>query len=388
MVTARRPGTGSPPSTGRWSPSSARTAPWPGSPGRKSAACWNRSDGTPALSPTNCSTKLPAGKTLAHLRTALVATGALPPRDERLVALESWIAQTVPARGDLAERQILHSYAVWHHLRRLRQRLGEQHTTRLQDLNVRCHVTAASSFLDWLSARDRPLADCTQADLETWIAGGHPYRDETAHFVRWAVTHKHARGLTFGATRWHGPAGPLDTQKRWADARRLLHDDSLTVSDRVAGLLLLLYAQRIATITQITADDIHDNGDTVAITFGRVPVTLPEPLAVLVRELVATRKGGNIITAPDAKPWLFLGKRPGHPIGHDAPGNRLQRIGLHPRQDRSTALFALATELPAAMLARILGIQIAVAVQWQQASSGDWTAYAAAISRRTSTRES
>lgn len=326
--------------------------------------------------------ELPAGKTLAHLRSALVATGALPPRDERLVALESWIAQTVQARGDLTERQILHSYAVWHHLRRLRQRLGERHTTRLQDLNVRCHVTAAAGLLDWLSARARALADCTQADLDTWTVGGHRYRDETAHFVRWAVTHKHAHGLTFGATRWHGPAGPLDTEKRWADARRLLHDDTLTISDRVAGLLLLLYAQRIATITQLTADDIHDNGDTVAITFGRVPVTLPKPLAALVRELVATRKSGNIITAPDAKPWLFLGKRPGHPIGDDALGNRLQRIGLNPRQDRSTALFSLATELPAAMLARMLGIHIAVAVQWQQASSGDWTAYAADIARR------
>jgi hypothetical protein len=188
--------------------------------------------------------------------------------------------------------------------------------------------------------------------------------------------------LTFGATRWHGPAGPLDTEKRWADARRLLHDDTLTISDRVAGLLLLLYAQRIARITQLTADDIHDNGDTVAIAFGRVPVTLPKPLSALVRELVATRKSGNIITASGAQPWLFLGIRPGHPIGDDALGNRLQRIGLNPRQDRSTALFSLATELPAAMLARMLGIHIAVAVQWQQASSGDWTAYAADISRR------
>jgi hypothetical protein len=328
--------------------------------------------------------ELPAGKTLAHLRTALVATGALPLRDERLVTLESWIAQTVQARGDLAERQILHSYAVWHHLRRLRQRLGEQHTTRLQDLNVRCHVTAAAGFLDWLSARDRALADCTQADLDTWIVGGHRYRDETAHFVRWAVTHKHAHGLTFGATRWHGPAGPLDTEKRWADARRLLHDDTLAISDRVAGLLLLLYAQRIATITQLTADDIHDNGDIVAIAFGRVPVTLPKPLAALVRELVATRKGGNIITASGARPWLFLGKRPGHPIGDDALGNRLQRIGLNPRQDRSTALFALATELPA----RMLGVHIAVAVQWQQASSGDWTAYAAEVSKRAPSQKS
>jgi transposase len=39
---------------------------------------------------------------------------------------------------------------------------------------------------------------------------------------------------------------------------------------------------------------------------------------------------------------------------------------------RSTALFQLATELPAAILARMLGIHIKVAVAWQQAASGDW----------------
>jgi hypothetical protein len=50
---------------------------------------------------------------------------------------------------------------------------------------------------------------------------------------------------------------------------------------------------------------------------------------------------------------------------------------------RSTALFHLATELPAALLARMLGIHIAVAVSWQRASAGDWTSYAAEVSRRT-----
>ncbi|MCQ4200389.1 hypothetical protein ACFW5W_29085 [Streptomyces sp. NPDC058783] len=66
---------------------------------------------------------------MAHLRSVLVATGDLQPRDERLIALEKWITKTVHARTDLAERRILHGYAVWHHMRRLRRRLGE--TTRL-----------------------------------------------------------------------------------------------------------------------------------------------------------------------------------------------------------------------------------------------------------------
>jgi hypothetical protein len=56
---------------------------------------------------------------------------------------------------------------------------------------------------------------------------------------------------------------------------------------------------------------------------------------------------------------------------------RLRRLGLRPAQDRSTAMFGLTTELPAALLARLLGIHISVAVAWQRASSGDWTSYAA-----------
>ena len=73
-------------------------------------------------------------------------------------------------------------------------------------------------------------------------------------------------------------------------------------------------------------------------------------------------------------------------------GRRLRQLGLRPAQSRSTALFQLATDLPAAILARTLGIHIHihihihidVAVAWQCASAGDWTTYAANVARRTS----
>jgi hypothetical protein len=291
-------------------------------------------------------------------------------------------------RKDPDERRILLGYAIWHHLRRLRQRLGTAHATHLQILNVRCHVTAATGFLDWLTAQDLTLSSCAQPDLDRWASGDDlTYRDETAHFVRWSVTHRHASHLTFGAVRWEGPRGPHDGEKRWGDARRLLHDDKLTVSDRVAGLLLLLYAQRIANIVKLTTDHVHDDGDQVKVVLGTSPVVLPEPVAGLVRDLVATRQGHATIGRPDTTPWLFPGGRPGQPIGDDRLGMRLQNIGLHPRQARSTALFILATELPAAILARMLGIHIQVAVQWQKAAAGDWMTYAADVSRRIPQRE-
>ncbi|WP_328743632.1 hypothetical protein OG436_39600 (plasmid) [Streptomyces caniferus] len=63
-------------------------------------------------------------------------------------------------------------------------------------------------------------------------------------------------------------------------------------------------------------------------------------------------------------------------------GERIRILGIKLAETRSTALFQLATKLPAAGLARTLGIDITVAVKWQRAAAGDWAAYAADIGRR------
>ncbi len=99
---------------------------------------------------------------------------------------------------------------------------------------------------------------------------------------------------------------------------------------------------------------------------------LPEPLAGLVLRLVATRQGHAATGDQGTSPWLLPGGRPGQPISAYQLGERLRQIGIQPGPARSTALFQLATELPAAILARMLGIHINVAVAWQRASAGDW----------------
>lgn len=54
--------------------------------------------------------------------------------------------------------------------------------------------------------------------------------------------------------------------------------------------------------------------------------------------------------------------------------------GIHSGQARCTALFQLATDLPAAVLARLPAIHITVAVAWQRASADDRVACTAEIS--------
>jgi hypothetical protein len=120
----------------------------------------------------------------------------------------------------------------------------------------------------------------------------------------------------------------------------------------------------------------------VRIRLGREPVVLPAPLDTLIRELTAGRHGHAAIGDQGTSPWLFPGGQPGQPISAFQLAERLRQLGVRPGQSRLAAMFQLATELPAAVLARMLGIHITVAVTWQRASAGDWAAYAAEISRR------
>ena len=225
--------------------------------------------------------------------------------------------------------------------------------------------------------------DARQGNLDEWTASDNAtLRRETRHFLRWAKKQK-LTTLDAPAVRWDGPCGVIDTEARWDQARRLLHDDTIKPEDRLAGLLVLLYAQWPAAISRLTIDHIRTSAGQVLIRLGDEPVVLPEPVAALALTVVANRRGKAAVGDPGTSPWLFPGGQPGRPISPYALTERLRQLGLQPARDRSTALFQLATDLPAAVLARMLGIHITVAVAWQRASAGDWTDYAAEISRRT-----
>ncbi|MBV9450712.1 MAG: hypothetical protein JO345_32960 [Streptosporangiaceae bacterium] len=103
---------------------------------------------------------------LAHLRSVLVVTETLPPRDEQLARLECFISGVIATRTDPDQRQILRRYAVWHLLRRLRRRNNGQPATIQQYGVVHQQVRAAVALLDWLTAQHLTLASCGQADLD------------------------------------------------------------------------------------------------------------------------------------------------------------------------------------------------------------------------------
>ncbi|QHC23221.1 hypothetical protein [Streptomyces sp. GS7] len=326
--------------------------------------------------------ELPDSPPLAHLRQVLVSVGALPQRDEYMARLERLLTGLLTSRQDPEHRKILHRYAIWHLVRRLRRRNAGKPLTPQQFISARQRTRAAIAFLSWLAAAELTLETCQQADLERWLTDDSAtHRYHAGHFIRWARTNK-LTAVHVPAIRWNGPTQPLDDEHRWHIARRLLHDDALKPEDRLAGLLLLLYIQGPAAISRLTTEDVEVGAQEVRLHLGQAPIHLPEPVAALARHVAANRKGHATIGALAPSPWLFPGGQPGRPISTTQLTNRLNQLGIRPNQDRSTALFQLATELPAALLARTLGLHIDVAVAWQRLSAGDWAAYAADVSQR------
>jgi hypothetical protein len=81
---------------------------------------------------------------------------------------------------------------------------------------------------------------------------------------------------------------------------------------------------------------------------------------------------------PDAPRWLFPGRVPGQPIDLRSLITQLNRHGISARPARNGALAALASDLPAAVLADFLGLHVNTAVRWVTYARKDWTDYLAA----------
>lgn len=65
-----------------------------------------------------------------------------------------------------------------------------------------------------------------------------------------------------------------------------------------------------------------------------------------------------------SSPWLFPGNTPSRPIGEQSLSRSLKRIGVDCNQDRRAALLHLAGEIPAAILADIVGVHVTTAGAW------------------------
>jgi hypothetical protein len=319
----------------------------------------------------------PQTPALHHLRQLLVHTDVLPPRAEYLDRIQPWLDQLL-ASCPPPHAAIIRPYATWHVLRRARTRARHQDFTPSAARWARSHILIALQFLAWLDNRGTTLAAATQADIDAWLDNATQHRYLIRAFTQWAAARHLTTSISVPVIPHTEPAAFPGNDTRWQLLTRCLNDTSMPLDVRAAGTLLLLYGQFTSRIARLTTADLHHHGPGTYLQLGTSPVLLPPKVATIIhaqRDATPTRITYHH-NAHDTQP-LFPGRLHGHHIGADALTRRLRQHGIEPRRFRNQALADWAAELPAPILADILGLHINTAEQWTQRTRRDWTSYLA-----------
>ena len=314
-------------------------------------------------------------KSLDHLRDLLVATGVLPAQDPRFERLGPWLDSAL-TDVPVAHAQMIRPFATWGVFRRLRKKAERGQLTENAVKWARLRVRVALNFLEWLDDHDVELQDVTQPDIDLWLASGATTRYAVRDFVAWCRARRVISGVKVPLRQTISVVQPLQDDDRWSSVDDLLHDDDIDIDVRVAGLFALLFGQHLSRIVRLKVTDLAIADGAVAVKFGVDEVVLPPVLDGLVIRLMERR--GHSITRSEQ--WLLPGGSPGRHITAERLRRRLAEYGLSLRPTRNAALMALATELPAPVLADLLGLHVNTSVEWVRAARGDWSAYVASRS--------
>jgi hypothetical protein len=285
-----------------------------------------------------------------------MAAGALVAVDRQILLFERWYRSEVKAVAGPQHAQALRQFTTWRLLPRMRARAANQFLTS-GTRNAAAHeFSKARQYLVWLAGRGRCLQDSTQADIDAWYATATD-PDATRTFLKWAIASRAMPRLDVPARR-HAERAPISQHRRLALIHRFLTDKRIELRTRVAGCLLLLYAQPVSRLARLTLDDIITGDD------GQVFIRLGDP------------------PTPGCQ-WLFPGQRVGQPLMPIGLRRQLHELGIPLTQARTAAFRQLVLQAPPPVVARSLGFDYGTATEHAIAAGGTWNRYPAA--RRDST---
>ncbi|MEU1171055.1 hypothetical protein [Streptomyces microflavus] len=168
----------------------------------------------------------------------------------------------------------------------------------------------------------------------------------------------------------------LSEDERLDALGRLLTAPDIPGNLRVAGVIVLLYAQPLTRIVRLTVDDVVHDGEAVLLRLGEPASPFPEPAASLLLDYIADRDHMNTATN-QASPWLFPGRRAGQPFRPDHLSALLNEIGVPVAAARGAAIRQQLLEMPAPVVADALGYHDKTTTRLLTETGGTWSRYAA-----------
>lgn len=300
----------------------------------------------------------------------------LPQRDPYLSRFETWIDDKLRALPAEVAKPV-EQFAKWHHLRRIRAMATPDSTARGPVHAAKQEITETIKFLGWLwQTHQRTASTSTQQDVDTWLSTGPTTRKAIRTFFVFAK--KTGTNTRVEIGHYKAKSRPAITQEeRLAWLREMLTGNSESPPYRVAGILLLLYAQPLVRVAALRSDaiSVNDTTGTLSVTLGTHPVPVPQPFAELLTQYLQNRPNLRTGSGTDS-PWLFPGTRTGQHLHPNTIMDRLRSLGLELRGARNTALDEHLSAAPPPLVADALGFSHQVAFLHSEASAQPWARYA------------
>ncbi|MDX2527097.1 hypothetical protein [Streptomyces europaeiscabiei] len=315
-------------------------------------------------------------RSAAHLEELLMTSGVLPAADKYICSFQRWLPGHLADIADPEHAKTIKLFATWRVLPRLRARADRSHITPSIRRFAAEQIKYATAFLQWLGERHTTLASCGQIDIDAWWAENSEHgRNCSRAFLNWAMQSRHCRrSLSIPAMKATRRAA-LSEDERLDTLGRLLTDPDTPKNLRVAGVIVLLYAQPLTRIVRLTVDDVVHDGEAVLLRLGEPASPIPEPAASLLLDYIADRDHMNTATN-QASPWLFPGRRAGQPFRPDHLSALLNEIGVPVAAARGAAIRQQLLEMPAPVVADALGYHDKTTSRLVRETGGTWSRYA------------
>ncbi len=316
---------------------------------------------------------LPADRSHNYLRELLASTGVIPPYHAPIDRFERWLADILePLDADSAA--VISRYGHWHHLRRLRGLAEQGRLSKSAIYGARSNVSGAIRLSTWATRRGITLASLTQTQLEDYLAEHPGGRNSQQNFVAWLRRTRINPTVNIPWRESTIPEVVVSDADRWDQINLLLHDEQISLYARIGGLFTLLFAQPLEKIVAMRTNQINVEDDgRVLVAFDTIPIEMPPGLDELIRCYL--RKPGTPSIARSDHGWLFPGRHPGRHLVREVFRAKLVACGIRPGRSRHAAMFALAGEVPAPVLAELIGVADKTAVKWAALAARDWSAY-------------
>ena len=315
------------------------------------------------------------GRHVSHLRSLLEHHGLLPQRDEHLARFETWLASKLDAISKRAVRGPVEQFATWHHLSRLRRNSLPGQSSDGPVRSAKQEITETIKFLTWLNdTHHRTAATCNQQDVNEYLASGPTTRHLIRTFFVWAKKSKINKSVQIGH-RQAKTTRSLTQDQRLAWLKELLQGDAETLPYRVAGTLLLLYAQPLVRVAALETTAIVLTPRELRISLGKEPAPVPEPFAGMLRHHLNNRPNLRTAGGAVATRWLFPGYHAGKHLDPQSIMFRLRELGINLLGARNAALQKLVAEVPPPLVAELLGYSYQVAHRHAEIAAQPWSRY-------------